>query len=287
MKASKRKGECAEAPPKKSRKLSRAGVDTRGKLLDAAERLFANKGYDGASLRDIADSADQHLALTTYHFGSKERLFEEVIQRRAAAMEKLRLGTLEQIDMTTLSPAEAVRALIEAYALPIIRARYGSSRQWQAHVRLISQLISIKRWVPLIRKYYDNCAQVYIAKFEEVLPHADRNDLLDSFSFMISDMLYVCYYTNRFSHMKNRSAPLKEQIAVATENFLRFTQAGFMALEEQQRSLPPDSADLVQRFGLHDGWPAITRPPNHSSGKNRRSTKNALGHVLRTDDSGY
>ncbi len=219
------------ATPKAGRRMSRAGSDTRGKLLDAAERLFADNGYDGTSLRDIAVRAQQHVALSTYHFGTKERLFEEVIQRRAADMEAIRLAGLDKINASTLSSSEAVRALIEAYALPMIRARYGSSRQWQAHVRLLSQLISVKRWVPLIRKHYDTCGVRFIAKFEEVLPNANREAVLDSFSFMISNMLYVCSYTNRFDNLKKQKHSAKEDIAAATENFLRFTHAGFMALE--------------------------------------------------------
>ena len=214
----------------KTQRSTRAGADTRQKLLDAAERLFAEKGYDGTSLRDIALAADQHLALSTYHFGTKELLFEGVIKRRATAIETIRMTGLAEVDVSSMTPSDAVRALIEAYALPMIRARYGSSKQWQAHVQLMSQLVSVRHWVPLIRKYYDNCGKAYIAKFREALPHADHDSLLNSFSFMISTMLYVCSYTNRFSEMKTAHLSTKKEIAAATENFLRFTHAGFMAL---------------------------------------------------------
>jgi AcrR family transcriptional regulator len=218
--------------PKGRRRISRAGASTRVKLLDAAERLFADHGYDGTSLRDIATQSKQHLALSTYHFGTKERLFEEVLQRRAAEMEAIRLAALGRIEISSLSASDAVRALIEAYSLPMIRASHGASRQWRAHVRLLSQLIGVKRWVPLIQKYYDHCGLQFISRLEEVLPHVDRNALLDSFSFMISNMLYVCSYTNRFNKAKEHKHKLSvnEDIAAATQNFLRFTYAGFMAL---------------------------------------------------------
>lgn len=215
--------------PRQGRRKSRAGDDTRVKLLNAAEILFAESGYDGTSLRDIANRAKLHLALSTYHFGTKEKLFDEVIQRRAAEIEMLRLAELDKIEFDKLSQSEAVRALIEAYAMPMIRARYGSSRQWQAHIRLLSQLISVKRWVPLIRKNYDNCGQKFIAKFEEILPNADHDRLLDAFSFMISTMLYVCSYTNRFNKQKAKAASSKDDIDAATESFLRFAHAGFLA----------------------------------------------------------
>ena len=229
---------------KKVRKSSRAGTDTRMSLIDAAERLFADHGYDGTSLRDIAVRAKQHLALSTYHFGTKERLFEAVIERRAVEIEAIRLAALAKIDLSSISQADAVRALIEAYTLPMIRARYGSSRQWQAHVRLLSQLISVKRWVPLIRQHYDRCGHQFIAKFEEALPNVDRDALLDSFSFMISNMLYVCSYTNRFDNLKTPRPTVKDDILAATDNFLRFAHAGFMALahDAQGRAAEPAAA---------------------------------------------
>ena len=227
-KTSKTSKTSSETP--KAKKSSRAGTDTRQKLLDAAERLFADKGYDGTSLRDIALAANQHLALSTYHFGTKEKLFEEVIRRRAVAIEAVRLAGLAEIDVSSMTPSDAVRALIEAYALPMIKARYGSSKQWQAHVRLMSQLVSVKYWVPVIRKYYDTCGLAFIAKFHEALPHADHDSLLNSFSFMISNMLYVCSYTNRFSNVKTGHLSSKKDVEAATQDFIRFTHAGLMAL---------------------------------------------------------
>ncbi len=224
-----KKGEPAETI-RKVQKSTRAGTDTRRKLLDSAERLFAEKGYDGTSLRDIALAANQHLALSTYHFGTKELLFEEVIKRRATAIETIRLAALAEIDIAAMTQSDAVRALIEAYSMPMIRARYGSSKQWQAHVQLMSHVVSVRYWVPIIRKYYDNCGKAFIVKFHEALPHADHDALLNSFSFMISTMLYVCSYTNRFSEMKATHLSSKKEIAAAIEHFLKFTHAGFMAL---------------------------------------------------------
>lgn len=218
---------------KPKRKTKRPRTDTREKLLDAAERLFSENGYDGTSLRDIATRAKLHLALSTYHFGTKEKLFEEVIGRRAIGMTEMRLKELDQIDFANLTREEAVRALILAYSMPMFRARYGSSAQWQAYVRLVSQLINVKRWVPLIRKHYDNCGRQFLSKFQEVLPDAEQDRLLDSFSFMISTMLYVCCYTNRFDRGSkvNANARVADgDIEAAIDNFVRFTHAGFMAL---------------------------------------------------------
>jgi AcrR family transcriptional regulator len=65
---------------------------TRDRILDAAERLFARKGFHGVSVRDITGAADVDVALANYHFGSKQGLLEAVFLRRAADLNAERLA---------------------------------------------------------------------------------------------------------------------------------------------------------------------------------------------------
>jgi AcrR family transcriptional regulator len=224
-----RKTDPAEERPKVQRS-SRGKNDARDALLDTAERLFADNGYDGASLRDIAGAASQHLALSQYYFGTKEGLFEAVIKRRAIAIVEIRLAALAEINVTAMPPSDAARALIEAYSLPVIRASYGPSKPWRAHFQLMSRMVNTRQWVPLIRKYYDHCGLAFLAGFQEALPHADHNSLRNSFSFMISNLIYVCSYDDRLGKMKKDRPSSKREILALTEDFLRYTHAGFMAL---------------------------------------------------------
>ena len=66
--------------------LNGDGRDTREKLLDAAERLFAEQGFDSTSLRQITAAAGANLAAVNYHFGSKEDLIVEVLDRKIKPM---------------------------------------------------------------------------------------------------------------------------------------------------------------------------------------------------------
>jgi len=72
-------------------------VDTRQRILDAAELLFARNGYRGTSLRAITDRAGVNLAAVNYHFGSKKRLLDEVIKRRILPLNKIRKKRLEEV----------------------------------------------------------------------------------------------------------------------------------------------------------------------------------------------
>lgn len=212
------------------RKPSRAGAITRTQLLDAAELIFADHGYDGTSLRDIAEAGGLHLALSTYHFGTKERLFDEVVHRRATELEQIRLANLASIDPSAQPPADTVRLLIRAYTEPMIEARYGKSAQWQAYVRLMAGLVNNPRWAPTIQKHYDPCARTYVQRWREVLPHADTNSLLNAYSFMVVTMLYVCSNTNRFGKWKRKTPSRGEEVRAMTDDFVQFVHAGFMSL---------------------------------------------------------
>ena len=64
-----------------------ADVDTRSRILDAAQKLFAARGYAATTTKSIAESADVATGLVFYHFPSKQRLLEELLEERSFAPE--------------------------------------------------------------------------------------------------------------------------------------------------------------------------------------------------------
>lgn len=71
--------------------------DTKEKILDAAEAIFAAKGFRGTTMRTITGKADVNLAAVNYHFGSKQSLLEEVIKRRIIPLNRIRREKLEKV----------------------------------------------------------------------------------------------------------------------------------------------------------------------------------------------
>lgn len=70
---------------------------TPTRLLDAAERLFAARGYANTSVRDITHEAACNIAGINYHFGGKDQLYREVYARRLAALREARLAVLREV----------------------------------------------------------------------------------------------------------------------------------------------------------------------------------------------
>ncbi len=86
--------------------------DKQVHILDIAEALFATKGFEGTSVRDIAKEASVNIAMISYYFGSKEQLLENIFARRISVS---RMQLEEVLKNEALDPLEKVYQLIGNY----------------------------------------------------------------------------------------------------------------------------------------------------------------------------
>lgn len=86
--------------------------DKRTHIIETAMDLFAGKGYEGTSIRDIAEKASVNLAMVSYYFGSKEKLFENIVEYKSSVTR----GILDEIlKNNKLSAIEKIYAIIDSY----------------------------------------------------------------------------------------------------------------------------------------------------------------------------
>jgi AcrR family transcriptional regulator len=89
-------------------------------LLDTAEMLFSRKGFDGTSVRDIAEAAGINTAMISYYFGSKEKLMEEIFERKS-------LNIREKVDALlkddSLDPFQKMYSLVDVYIEGILQRK--------------------------------------------------------------------------------------------------------------------------------------------------------------------
>ena len=115
-------------------------------IMEAAEKLFAAKGFEGSSVRDIAEAAAVNLAMISYYFGSKEKLMEALFEYRGNFM-KLKLENL--LADESITPWEKIQAVIDQYLERLLNNpdfyRIMSREQMESSNTLISQkIIEIK-----------------------------------------------------------------------------------------------------------------------------------------------
>ena len=94
---------------------------TRERVLDAAERLFAERGFDGTSLRAITSEAGVNLAAVNYHFKSKNDLIHEVFSRRLAPINTQRLAMLDACEVKAGSGVVPLEKVVRAFVEPLLR----------------------------------------------------------------------------------------------------------------------------------------------------------------------
>jgi len=87
-------------------------TDKRDHIIEKAIELFASKGFEGTSIRDLAAAADVNVAMINYYFGSKEKLFEVLVEKKAAYTR----GIMDEIaNDKTLSSIQKIERIIESY----------------------------------------------------------------------------------------------------------------------------------------------------------------------------
>lgn len=126
-----------------------ASDHTRTAILNAAERLYADRGFGDVTLRDIVAAAEVNLAAVNYHFGSKDELIAELYISRSLATNRERLNELKAAELAGGGRAE-VDVVLRALVGPPLRGCLGPNRQRSDAARFMIRA-SIES-VPAIRK---------------------------------------------------------------------------------------------------------------------------------------
>lgn len=109
---------------------------TRARIIDAAGQLFAERGFNGVTVRDIVKQADSHLSAMNYHFKSKDALYREVL---LVACQAATLTPEDERYLLNLAPREALYLYIND-TLELYRSQ--NSAKWQ------NTLITRESWDP-------------------------------------------------------------------------------------------------------------------------------------------
>lgn len=153
-----------------------SAVDTRHRLLQAAELLFIERGYEALSLRQVTARAEANLAAVNYHFGSKEAMLQELLSQRLDRLNEERLRLLDACEADGHVPDyETILGVLFVPALQLGRSPAGGP----AFLRLLGRVYSDAS--PFIRDYlqrhYRPIFDRFFEAFARALPRVPRNEL--------------------------------------------------------------------------------------------------------------
>jgi AcrR family transcriptional regulator len=159
---------------------------TRTLILDAAERLYAERGFADVTLRDIVAAAGVNLAAVNYHFGSKDELIAELFATRGIATNRERLAELKAAETAGGGRAD-VRAILRALVGPTLRGCLGPEDERSTAARFMIRA-SIET-VPPIRRIKNrevDHLRKFAAAMRRSLPDCDEADLYWGLHFALA-----------------------------------------------------------------------------------------------------
>jgi len=205
--------------------------DTKKKILDAAECLFARQGYHATSLRQITGRARVNLASVNYHFGTKKELVKAVIERRLHPLNELREERLRQVEELLDRGGRQVRCrdIMRAFIEPTVHFR-SSVAGGSDFITLVGRILvepdqtARGIFLDLIRPLFTRLSLL----LARVLPHLPADVLFCRLVFVLSAMGQGVNALEKCAALAPGLAVPEEPEAIV-ENLLSFAVGGIEA----------------------------------------------------------
>jgi AcrR family transcriptional regulator len=197
----------------------------RERILNAAEELFAARGFNGVSVRDIVKVARVNLGAIPYYFGSKENLFKGVFLRRVAPIQAERAQRVASA--RDGGSRELIRNLLEA----VIEPAFRHTRQNDAYRRLAGRTATDP--TPEVRKIiaeiYKAHPQVLPGALREALAHLDDEEFFWRIMCVYGAMFYVQANTGHMQSTVAGKSFDSSRTELALKYVVPFLEAGLKA----------------------------------------------------------
>ena len=206
-------------------------AETKNRILDAAEKLFMEHGYEATSLRAITTAAEVNLAAVNYHFGSKEELFQAVLTRRLDPMNQQRLELLTRFEGEAAPKPLGCDRILTALLIPALKLARDPKRGGSNFLRLLGRAYADP--APFIRQFLSEQYAEMIARYKEAfhraLPHLSRHELTWRLHFVMGALSYTLAGTDALKLFSQVTAVEKDNDELLIQRLAPFLVAGLKA----------------------------------------------------------
>ena len=172
---------------------ARGRAATKARILDAAEALFMEHGFEATTLRAITATAGVNLAAVNYHFGSKEELFQAVLTRRLDPMNQARVALLTQLEADCAPNPVPCDRILWAMFRPALELARDPARGGKDFLRLLGRAYADP--APFIRRFlseqYATMIERFKAAFARALPDLPKRELSWRLHFIMGALSYT------------------------------------------------------------------------------------------------
>ncbi|WP_169458028.1 TetR/AcrR family transcriptional regulator [Ottowia thiooxydans] len=214
------------AAPRKAGRPKTAGRDA---ILRVAAELFAEHGFDGCSLRNVAESAQVNQGMIHYFFKTKEALFFEAYMRNGQPMVEERMSLLEEEESKSAGEPVPLERLIEIFLAPAVRlALSGPDGRNFMRMQARLQLDGTPFGKKLRSTLYDSSSHRFVQAFTRSLPELEAEQVVWRFIFVLGTYQYVLADTGRLEVLSD-GVSNGRQFDKALREMILFLAAGMRA----------------------------------------------------------
>lgn len=163
---------------------------TQARLLDAAEKLFSERGFQGISIREITDMAQANLAAVNYHFGSKAGLIRALIERHIGPLNELRMRQLEQAEAEAGAEGVPLEELLRIFFTAPIEHFMERGKQLPNLLARLHQEPT-PEIVEVVVSIFRPLANRFLVALQRCLPHLSEKQIFARGMFMKGAMVHA------------------------------------------------------------------------------------------------
>ncbi len=206
--------------------------DTHARILSAAQKLFADKGFDATSVRDITTEAGCNVASVNYHFGGKDKLYLETFRSMLTVLRDRRLELMGEL--MEREPSPSLEEFVETFAVIMIEPLVGDSRG-----RMFLNLVSREMIAPrlpdgvLVSEFFEPMMERAAAGLTRVGPPLDEASARMCVMSLVGQLLHALKAHHLLAEL-GRPDVLPTRHSDQITHFVRFSVGGIRACAESE-----------------------------------------------------
>ena len=223
------KSASASRRPRAPNHKARVREASIARIVDAAEQLFAEFGYHGVTLKDVAARVGISSTLIHYHFKGKESIFEAVWARRAPLSARNRLEAMRRY-AEEAGDNVTVEGALRAWIDTDLNLQLEDPEQWAAFGKIAAQSNSAAGWgAEKMTKYFNPVVLALIDLLKKAMPDCDEETIFWGYHFVSGAMTHNMARTGRLDDL-SRGLCSSSDFASLKQHMAPFMAAGFHAI---------------------------------------------------------
>jgi AcrR family transcriptional regulator len=200
---------------------------SKRKLLDAAEQLFADHGFEAVSVRDITQLAKTNVAAVNYHFGSRDALLGLVMMRYLVPINEERMARLEAVDRKYPGKSVPLEEIIDAFVRPLVTQVRKSELSERLFYKLNGRIFAQQGdgMPPEIEEQLRQIIERFTRSFAKALPTVTGEELAWRLHFLAGGMIYLLTHQELANRLSGGASGTPGMEATLSR-FIRFAAAG-------------------------------------------------------------